>query len=421
MGSFNIQCGASRQVISTDDRCRVMAIQMGHSFGAFQVETPRGVEKIVGFFNNRCSVDSFWEPVTSFLPAVYDDYGRVNLVLDTNTRIQLLTLFKDGLENFGVSKPLEEISLTPGFNFPVFMAQSAPKLHQAFGTRASIHTMSSTEQYDEELKSCFQHLWSGTQEGSVFINHYTGARPVSFAVLHEDAYQALVDKVQSYSGHAFEQVLPQLLTECRKDAKEFLEAGQDEGMTEFYVTDRMKSLLARLGGSDGLPNTPEQRRVRQLVRDHKFSVEPSDTDAAFIEDLKPLAADRYAYRGMRYLGLTLSPAFSGGQNGYNETGQDYAKFVQSVSAKVTRGRLEHMYGEFREYTANAPLSTDFKALSKLAREWDAAIDDVRTQLDVDDTLSVRFSCTMKKKDLIEFLKENEPRGLMYRTLSQCTD
>lgn len=118
------------------------------------------------------------------------------------------------------------------------------------------------------------------------------------------------------------------------------------------------------------------------------------------------------------------PLRFGGQDYHNEAGEQYAKLVQKVSAQVSRGRMESMYGTFKSYTAQAPAAFEVAKLSDEAHRWDAAIVDLQVSpAETDEPgaqrVRIRFSSTQDVDDLVEFLAEVEPTGLMAKTVTSA--
>lgn len=423
MGSFNLQCFVTHQTISEGDACRVMALRQSSTFGMFQVTSDQGEEKILGYANHHSGPDAFWEPETGFLKATYADYGNVTLTLDEHARIRVLTWLKDGLNNLAKAAPQWDTTCSVPTDLYAFMSRELPDLLEGLNSR-SVGDLARTDQVDDGIRKAFAYLWEGAVRGSLFVKHHTGARPVAFAIMHEAAYQALF---AYYSGfvNLDEFALNALTTTRSKVAKCSVQHPENPAMLDFLFQEFLCSALKAGFSRDALPLTAESRQVRQILDSTRTGFAASEADVHFVKDVKEhVLSDHCVASALSCLSLSYVPLRFGGQDYHNEAGEQYAKLVQKVSAQVSRGRMESMYGTFKSYTAQAPAAFEVAKLSDEAHRWDAAIVDLQVSpAETDEPgaqrVRIRFSSTQDVDDLVEFLAEVEPTGLMAKTVTSA--
>lgn len=423
MGSFNTTCFASQQTIAPNDKCRVVAIRQSSTFNPVEVTFRGAKQSLYGVAYSTCYVDAFWKPITGLIPAEYDDYGRVKVTMNGRSKAELCELLGALLcDDIAVAQG-ENPSHDHAFNMKKFMSEKTPVLLGALQSRDT------TVITDEDLTVCWEHIWEIAQEHRLFISEYgRELRPLQFAIIHEDAYQSLVDykatqttyRNQSMAMPAF---IERAIASGRERAARYLEIiSEREHKTEvkamgaFAFSEGFREALRC--GNDVL---------RHSVGDQYISIESGRffdekiSQEQLVENIKEWLADRYALSSLDELGVRLSPIVYAGQDYDNSIGREYASFVANVSKRVCRSRNVSMYGPYEAYAFMALDQASLDALMKAVKQYDAAVELVKVTPathEVDGTmkevLEVEVSATMDL-DYFEQLMKEDGDDLMKQT------
>jgi hypothetical protein len=419
MGSFNMTCFASQQTIAPGDLCRVLPILQQSSYQDIAIRSDEKEQTTLGFTHSTCYYDSFWQAVGGFIHAKYDDYGRVELELDEQVREHVLTLFGQIHERGWDTDQGENEYHDLAFAFDAFLADKAPGVLAALTDKAA-PTNWRDGALDDELTACWGYMWEVGQKQRLFMSDYKGRpRALNFALIHEDAYAELLAQTSAgtdWHGNSNEPeaYLRRVLAEADLGGNDDKRAA-DAHYFAFALAGQIREALSRADGTGHSVGGATSGIVHGLVRKYCTSAITADE---LIEQCLPLLEDRYVLAGLNNMNLRLTPVVTSGQDYDNSIGQGYAKFVAAVSAKVTRGRLLHMYGEFASYTMQAASQAHVDALVALIPECDGAIEDVVITPGAEGFLDVQFSCTHDLETLRQiFADEMEEGGeLMAKTL-----
>lgn len=364
MGSFNTTCFASGQTIASHDKARVMAVIQQSTFRAVEMALGDRQETHFGIANSTCYPNCFWNPVTPFLPAVYDDYGTFKLTLDTpQQRQQVLSFYLFLLRRGAKVQAGENKSHDIAVDLAEFIKQEAPALIPVLdaGRRFLDEVNGDAFGLEQEIQEVWEFLTSAVHESRLFaVNYNQVLRPVTFAVMHEAAYRRLVATVEATTtwqkeSNALEpfvrRAVASSLEACERvnekkadaealsklsteDAKKVLE--ERRRMGEFFLAENLSGQLQRAGGSEGAQFSRIQ--LSDIVREHAGQLLAGDVSQAFLDAVRPYMEDLYAYGALEYLNLRISPMVYAGQDYSNGIGKAYARFVQGVCDEVTAER-----------------------------------------------------------------------------------
>lgn len=347
MGSFNIKCFASGQAITEGAPCRVIAIRQATSFHPVTLTYRGDVVERYGNFNATCTPDAFWTPVSPFIEATYADYGQVAVTLSERSRSDVLRLVRR-LRRQDIVAQSHDGDET--FDLGLFIRESAGVLASAMDSNDAV--LPASEQVDVALAACWDYIWAAAEKGMVFSAHSErGLCSVQFAVIHEDAYQALVALSANSVGDPNHSRVPaEFLARALTEAKASLAAYQAEQAKEappendaqrtvkelfsgFYFADRMRHCLSMV----------TQVSRHELTDMDLFSALSAAftrgelTEAQLTAQLVPLVLPLYAVSAMENLGIKFSPVETVGGGPGNESGVTYAEFVTEVSQRIQRG------------------------------------------------------------------------------------
>lgn len=380
MSSFNLQCFASKQVITAGDACRVMAMCKR------QTKTPGGPASQLS-----------WEPLTGFIPCVYASDGE--LTLQDSEEAQLLAIeFLQRFDRCGHFSPERNLK-----------AQFESSVSPLLGARWVAHLSAS------QLSSCFNTVWACAQRGEVDYQCDGSRREaLVFAVLHEQAYQALLQHWESNG-----ETQRDILAIARAEAIHVCPLGS---LADHVFMEVVYDYVANFGGRLGLTSLEyaENRRLKQARETCQVTQSPSSGDGAFSEEVQRILSDRKVLVAMHQLGVFPQPVLllPSVEADCNESGQAYADFVQSVCQQVSLAVVERQFGPVTMYEALAPLSVDMDELARKVKSWGGRI--VRGACKVvpeGEGKEVLFGCTLPLEDLKNFLKSVDPTHSMAQTVA----
>ena len=464
MGSFNTSCFVSNQVIAPQDICRIVPIVQSSTYNDVVLQfADKSMASLRGIANSTCYADCYWKPLSGFIPAEYDDYGQFKLIFSPKTRRDLLSFFHDVYTKCPTVLQGDNEYHDLPFDFAQFLSTDAPDIHKIFTKKSAsssnvndelvsdepVRDLTLNTGLDAQLTACWNYIFKVASKHRLFIYHSQTLRPLQFAVMHEVAYESLIETSSSgenWEGEpmAISSFLKRTLKEARAqgedamkrfgkktDSKESLPGTAESSVQtldnsfyfEWAMADTLRSSLERISGNCRLGNSRQEYQL--LSKLCKGIATGAVSDDEFVERTSFLVADRYAIAGLECFGIRFSPMVYSGQDYSNEEGQAYVRFVEKISAKVTRGCLTRMYGEFNHYAFEANSEAQVLELMKLASYYDAAAEIVTLDVSpavnsVEETshpVRVVFACTLEVDDLKDMMGDVADSSRMVDTLS----
>lgn len=440
MGSFSIACCVSQQTIAERDKCRIIAIKQSASYRKATLIMPGGQE-VERYDANEtvCNPDSFWEPVSTFIEAVYADYGRFNLVMTDATRNTLLQLYGEVLRKSPQVKASDD-GRYPAFELDNFIREHTPLLVGEMLEKNATPRPNSAQR-DKQLFSVWKYIWNAMENGRLFmLNMDQEPRPLKFAVVHEDVYQLLVQRSSSgtnRNGDSREPVayLTRALADARAKGAERLEfirnrrkeKGQEDRPNQpeldalsqsFFMADRMREHFCRITSVSAYALTDVDAVTELMLQLSENKL----TEEQCLTALAPLLPPLYAVAAMENLNLRFHPIVTANQDYSNAIGNAYVAFVSEAGKRVNRSRNISRYGEFVSYELYC---TNQACLDKLLAEhmgWDMAIevdsvDEIRYHRDDAPTVRVHLQATADMEYLCRLLAKVGDR-LMLNTVQK---
>jgi muconolactone delta-isomerase len=341
MGSFNIKCFASNQVIAEGEACRVVVIIQKASFHPMTAELHGKKTAQLGVSNRCGATDAWWSPVTAFMSGHYADYSKVELD-DTPENQTILTEFYNSLYRTGATV-VDDEKQTTVFDFPALVQKHAPQLHAKLTVQTSFYDRIRPEELDMEEAMV---LWDVLQDAIISGQAYKAnslqvVRPVKLAVLHEASFQQLVKTVEatnSYRGKSYarEAYFGDAFANLASDL-----ADVEEEMKRFVRKDHFREVLRF--DADSLVMHPTTWAFRVTFDDAiEAVVERKQPVSHFLATCAYALDSLYATFALEQLNIQYSPITYAGQDYSNEVGKQYADFVAEVSATVCAGRKAWM-------------------------------------------------------------------------------
>lgn len=347
MGSFNIQCCVSKQVISDGNPCYIVPILQSRTYKAVELQLKDQTLSLYGVAHSMCSPDSLWHPAAPFIEGLYDDYGHVTPIDTWANRRAMLEFFLSLLRSAPVVVAGENSSHDIPFNLKEFVREKAPNLVEVLSVPRNRFDKIAIEGLDfEELKAIWDHVCEVAWENRLFCGDYSNViRPVQFAVFHKAAAERMKRYVEERikdKAHTFEleQYLQNLVDEFESQLSKFYEDKPEfrKHAMQRHMVDGLK--LSMSSEAHGLLFTFswETSALADGYLDKELSL------AELAEKLQPLMTGVYVMKAMSWLNLQFSPLSYAGQDYDNSGGKTYAELIAEISLEVTRQQDER-YGE----------------------------------------------------------------------------
>ncbi|KVP17191.1 hypothetical protein [Burkholderia ubonensis] len=342
MGSFNIKCFVTGQVIAEREKCRIAVILQQSTYRPAKVVFRDQELELYGVRKHASGTDAHWDPMTGFMSGTYADYGKVTLDATPENLTMLAELFNE--MNRRCAKTLAS-ERDPEFDFKALTAKYAPKLHALFAAQTHFLDCISPDELDiEEAQALWDEVEDAVCEERVFFaNGSQVLRPLKMAVMHEVSFQRLVALAESFkrfddSAFAREEYFERAFSKLREEL-----ADVDDDMKRFVRKDNFReSLRLRLDGGEVHHVTwAFRRRFEAAV---EAVIESGQPVSYFLEACKEPLDVLYALAGLSALRVQYAPITYAGQDYDNVTGKRYADFVTGASAEICAARKAR-YGD----------------------------------------------------------------------------
>ena len=336
MGSFNTTCFVSNQTLSSGNQCYVIAIKQNCGYQPVNVSQGDIKDTATSFSSSSCYPDAFWEPVSEFISATYDDYGQV--------------IFDNAPEN--TQRIVDLYNELQGLTYTTAQGENAYHDH-AFDA-AQLKVLS--------IDKAWAYLWDvAVHENRVFVPGYNknSPRQLTFAIISKAAYDYIICMSESYVGYRKESnkredVINSWLTEEQPKIKEHrdlakvAEALSNDGTSKtatqqselnyapirgaFYLESSLRELLKRSNVNAPSLGTTYERRYAYAKEIAATGVISPELMANLVKEME----FGYVMCGLDALNIKISPMVYASQDYDNSVGRDYAKLVRSVSATISK-------------------------------------------------------------------------------------
>ena len=367
--SFYTTCFATNQVIRDGDKCRIIPIRQMATYKPVALTLGDKSATLYGASHSVCHPDSFWCPAGAFIPATYSDEGwNVTLELNDRARTNLVEFFWQALKNCPDAAQGENTSHEPSFSFSAFMKKNTPGLVALFAKPElrrpyGVFPLESSV-LDSEIEACQKYIWKAAHHQRVFMRDYLGEfRPLEFAVMHEETYQALLEAMSTSMKFGQSQAPEAFFDRCFAGIEKSMERLRSRGVAlaaqstamEFMYADELRQQLQHFGGSNYIYPVFVEDAVLSRVAAARISENASIEQVAAI--LRPLLDDRYVLEGLSEYNLRFSPMIYACEDNLNTDGVAYAKLVAEVSKRTMAARKNRYEDEFAEVTPAHSTST----------------------------------------------------------------
>jgi hypothetical protein len=340
MGSFNIKCMATGQVIASKDRCRIAVVLQAASYAEATIQFDGAEHKRHAIRQHASKPSSMWAPMTAFLSGRYDDMATVKLDATEENRASLAVFFNELYRQAAVTLPGDNDNRGIAFDFQAAVAERAPKLHAALSAQKHFFQTLSTDELDMAEAMV---LWDVVQK-AVCENrvYYMGSsqvlRQVEMAVVHEASFRRLVAVAEGLRTRDGELIYAREVhfSTAFGELKAELE-GVEDADKRFFKKDNFRNRLHFCMDSE------LTRPVHWPFRDDieagvNLVLDDGKPVSAFLERCGVVLDCLYAFKGLDVLNIQFTPITYMGQDDENFTGQRYADFVAGAAAEITAAR-----------------------------------------------------------------------------------
>lgn len=421
MGSFNISCFASNQVISERQKCRVFGVIQSGTFNPVKLTKGDLSVSMFGASRSTCYPSAYWEPVSSSLEATYADYGTFEFDLSGSNKLIAVQLLGEIFKKSFVAEEGDNQSHEPAFDFKAFVSEKAPALFALLSKLKRYEEPSNLEGVsDEEVTLCLDLLQDCAWSSRVFLEGYNGSvRAFRFAVISEIAYQRFIthrESLKTWEDLPLDRksyIERSVIAAHERVARSKTIRSELASTREFTEVDGSFAFVEGLRESvfrsnEGTISVFQRTHTEKLYELSKAVYEDKTmSDEQLVENLIPLVGDTYMVSTMGDLNLPITPLMYAGQDYENKAGESYAKLVQEISVAVIEDIDEMHYGKPRLYTAE--VSTE--SISRLTQLEDyfndcdsyLKITNVETHPRESGSVSIMFKCPLELADIQDCL------------------
>lgn len=345
MGSFNIKCAASGQVIAEKERCRIAVVLQAASYAQAKLLVQGAEQARHAIRQYASSSTSMWEPMTAFMSGKYDDMALVELDRTPENRAVLAVFFNEMYREAAVTLLGDKDNSGMAFDFQAAVAENAPKLHAVLSSQKHFFQTMSAEELDlDEAMVLWDVVQEAARENRVYVVGGSQVlRQLEMTIVHETSFRRLVAVAEglrtrdgepiyarkTYFRIAFEQLNAEL-ADVEDESKRFFRKDNFRGKLHFS----MDSKLTR----------PVHWAFRHIIENGVDQVvQDGQPVKKFLAQCKVVLDCLYAFKGLELLNIQLSPIVYMGQDGENYTGQLYADFVAGAAAEITAARKRYYH------------------------------------------------------------------------------
>lgn len=379
MGTWNYGCMASNQMIGAAARCRVVVLSQQAGYEPLDVSLSDGRQiSVAQIAKHSHGAEAYWEPISGFIEATYCEYGRFKLVFTRSVRrtlVYLLSLLVEG----ALITPGGEHRRDCGLNVAEFLATMCPGVAAVVKTRWHDDVdIWARADLDEELAQAWDHVAGALTAHRAFYAHPIchQVRPLALGVVHEEAYQGLVDFTTNFSdfrtsSYQWKDFILQVRAHMKETLQRFGNVGDDPIQQLSHSFHKASALFEAVHVVAGLDSSSLRMLRHWLGSVSSTALYDADEDgSAMLAELTPVLSDVYALVAMREMNIIFSPMVSIVTDEGTLPGERYAKFVNSISARVVRAADEVAFGPFQKYRAEFTSPAHLRQVLDQAESWD---------------------------------------------------
>lgn len=340
MGSFNLKCCATGQVIANKDRCRIAVVLQAASYSPARLIVNGAEQSRYAIRQYASTVTSMWEPMTAFMCGQYDDMALVKLDRTPENQTILAVLFNELYREAAVTLEGDKDNRGMAFDFQAAVATKAPKLHAVLSTQKHFFQTISADELDlDEAMALWDFLQDGTRDNRVYVVGGSEVlRQLEMSIVHEASFRHLVAVAEglrtqdgaylyarkTFIPAAFKQLQAELV-DVVDDSKRFFRKDDFRNKLHFCMDRKL--------------TRPVHGPFRDILEEGvDLVIQDGQPVAGFLKRCKVVLDCLYAFKGLEVLNIQLTPLIYMGQDNENFTGQKYADFVADTAKEISVAR-----------------------------------------------------------------------------------
>lgn len=424
MGSFNTTCFVTRQTIAPEEVCWIAVVKQSSGFSPVRAAYRGQEHSVEPLTDSNCYATRFWAPVSGFLQATYDDYGRFKLARTPENGLKLMHFLLEAGHQMAVTYRGENPSHDLPFDLLKCAKEKAPGLYAALTAQGRAPTSADQppEASFDELDEVWDALFEVMQENRLFWANYRQVlRPLQVAVMHDAAYRGLVSQMASntdYRGNSLQ--LTDVFARAVQEAKEHADkisakmaeqekapataadAEKSRRMHRYMQETALVENLTRIGQGSNLRFAGEQDLLREAIGEH---TEGRLNEKGLFERVLTWLEGRYVCAGLESFNLHFEPMVYAPQDYSNDIGKAYTQFVQETCREVTRHNVEKHYGALKPFCIQASNAKALDILEKNGPKHDSIMLPLSAKVLGEGLCELRFESHHDQGVLAEVLQE----------------
>lgn len=349
MGSYNLVCSISGQIIQPSDTCLILPLTQASGLFPIELEDKTGkVSSVVPLAYSLNFPDAYWKSFGLLLKASYEDSGDTELFKDEDNVRSALAFFDYLLSKSLITVEGENMVHETRFDFKAFINDSAPLVSKALQDGLLIEE-SSLLGLSKQVALAWKYFLKSEKNSRVYVRGASGKPEcVKLALISPIAFESLVGFVErgkDWFNDSKSQLtyVANVLGRFRADKLFDLESVEELYSSPSTREENVK-LISRLFSlespfrerlfKDGARYIAQEAyNTSKDVVEKWFTGQVSDTE--LFNAIKPKLDVVYLMWGLDQLGRFITPNAYGGQDYNNETGSQFSRFIREVEMYKT--------------------------------------------------------------------------------------
>lgn len=334
MGSFNMECFASKRIIKPGDICYLMAIYQQKGYSQLELSLNNKQTTFESYAASLCYSNCFWAPVRSVIQVKYSDYGNFSFVRSAHNKLQILALFNL-------------------LNARLYAVKQGNNQYHEQGIDFQELYQPSKNYTWEQLEEIWEVFWEVQKSARTIVDVGSSSRALAFACMHKKAYRYFEEYFQTqeyYTGKTLVQKVDEELFEYAQEVFEVLKEKNQEKRSfkevceqDAFLDSIFQKLLFSWFGTEAYWSrvhvSDPQLKVNALKTIYNFIRDNPEATTVSIQCVNKLKQNFHlgycayvVYTGLSCFGIKFSPSTFASQDYSNEMGQAYAAFVAAVNS-----------------------------------------------------------------------------------------
>jgi hypothetical protein len=307
MGSFNINCFATNQVMSAHDRCRIFAVRQ--SLGYEKAVLSKSSDTIYSPMGSICYPNTFWTPITNTVLCKYDDYGKF-VVDHTPASEYMLSTVLSSIYDVNADNRNEALIVE------------------------DLKNDLKNGKFQETLDTIFDHL----QDSRLYGSGDDRVASIKFACMYEGAYQEILssaNKLESYDGTTLD--VRSYISRVFDDGGQANSANVDDNKTILKIH-RMVDKLQNVKTYESCSYIHVSLSILYDIIENYYTGKITKNEA--IDQIAPWLEDKWVLSHLDSYGIKITPIVYAGQDYLNNRGKKYLGLVKIVNDQIEKCREE---------------------------------------------------------------------------------